>query len=124
MNLVETYVDKSEIAGLGLFAKQFIPKGTFIWRLSFPDLFISKEEYNKLNLSKVEKEYMDTYSSFEKGFVTIYADNAKYSNHSNKANTVTFDNMQVALYDINIGEEITSNYHEFDDELDGTIYLK
>jgi len=35
MFLVKTYLDKSKIRGIGLFADEFIPKGTLIWKFNY-----------------------------------------------------------------------------------------
>lgn len=125
MNLVDTYLDKSDIEGLGLFAKQFIPKGTIIWRFHFPDFILSKKDYVELDLTEVEKKFIETYSTFKNGYITFYSDNSKYSNHSNRPNTyMNLIGEQVSSADIKEGEEITCNYYEIDDELDEKIFLK
>jgi SET domain-containing protein len=34
MLLVKTRLDRSQISGIGLYADEFIPKGTIIWRFT------------------------------------------------------------------------------------------
>ena len=45
---VRTYLDKSEIHGIGVFADEFIPKNTLVWELHVLDMMISYEYYDTL----------------------------------------------------------------------------
>ncbi len=50
MLLVKTKIGQSKIHGIGIFAEQFIPKGTVIWKfMSGFDLKVSKEQLEKLS---------------------------------------------------------------------------
>jgi len=50
MLLVKTYLNKSKIHGIGLYAGQFIPKGKAIYRCSPGlDINLSKKQFNKLD---------------------------------------------------------------------------
>ncbi len=117
MNLVKTYIDKSTIHGIGLFAGEDIKKGTLIWEFKYPDFEIMKKEWeaNKRKLTQVEIDYIETYSFEQDGDLYFLADDAKYSNHSLDANTICSTDKQIAKRNIKKGEEITSNYLEFDD---------
>lgn len=118
MNLVKTYIDKSEIEGIGLFAAEFIPKGTIVWDLHPPfDVVLDEKfiEAIKDSLPQTIKDHIFRYGFFQDGKFVLCADDARFSNHSSKANTITVGKKQIALVDINVGEEITSNYSEFDD---------
>ncbi len=123
MLLVKTKVKESKIEGLGLFADEFIPKGTEIWRftqgfdqkftreqiLSFPDL-LQMYMYRYCWRSKKSKLYC------------FSADNGKYFNHSKTPNALSEyrDNEEevitVAIKDIEVGEEILDNYNSFEEE--------
>lgn len=116
MNQVKTYIDKSGIEGIGLFAAEFIPKGTLIWKLSGLDQEVTNEKVKELRLSDVENHYYLRYS-WGKGVIIFCCDDAKYCNHSDNANTCGCHE-QYALRDIEIGEEITCNYVEIHDDFD------
>ena len=44
MLLVKTYLNKSKINGIGLFAKEFISRGAVVWEL--------RKEFDVINLKK------------------------------------------------------------------------
>lgn len=119
MNIVKTYIDKSTIQGIGLFAEEFIPKGTIIWK--FHEGFDLRYDFNWFNNKKwdfpesIRKDF-EKYA-FGIGDTIIYCcDNAKFANHSNNSNTISNLFVQIAKQDIQIGEEITCNYKEIDDK--------
>jgi uncharacterized protein len=115
MLLVKTYVDKSKIHGIGLFANEFIPKGTIIWQYnSIVDRIATESEIKQLRLilePDVYKELRYPISRLEKNIYVIYGDNTKFTNHSENPNIVSGDGLfTIADRDINIGEELTENY--------------
>ncbi|MEK6945490.1 MAG: SET domain-containing protein [Nanoarchaeota archaeon] len=118
MLLVKTYLGKSKIHGLGLFAGEFIPKGKAIWKLvpGF-DAILTKKDFNKL--PKVAKDFVLHYGYYnenEGGWI-ICGDNSRFLNHSENANMIDGDNKPgIAKRDIKKDEELTCNYFEFDDE--------
>ena len=60
MLFVKTKVLPSNIHGLGLFADQFVPKGTIIWKFTPGfDLKFTKEQIERF--PKEVREYMGTY---------------------------------------------------------------
>lgn len=88
MLLVKTKIAPSAIAGTGLFADEFIPKGTYIWR------------FGKGFDIRVNKNYPDTLQEPAKSFFKTYAyqnpktlnyvlcaDDARFFNHSDTPNT-------------------------------------
>lgn len=114
MNLIKTYIDRSNIEGIGLFVAEFIPKGTLIWRFTKNfDIEISKNKFEniKKELTKIELDYILRYSFDTENTIIFCTDDAKYCNHSYEANTGGIEK-QIALKDINIREEITCNYKE------------
>lgn len=124
MLTVKTYVDKSSIQGLGLFAGEFIPKGALIWLFCGElDRFFSEE--SKFKLLKEEGEYLDKYAFFDKGskLYVLCGDNARFTNHSNTPNTEIKENAVIATKDIQIGEEITEDYYLYDLEADKKLGL-
>lgn len=123
MLTVKTYIDKSPVHGIGLFANEFIPKDTIIWKLNKElDLIISQEEYNKL--SSLSKEHFDwfAYYSKDRGGWILCFDNAKFVNHSKSPNTYGIGNT-IALRDIQKGEEITEDYYVFNEKEPHNLYL-
>jgi uncharacterized protein len=121
MLLVKTKIGVSKIDGIGLFADQFIAKGTPVWRF--------KKGFDV----RVNKKYPETLSEPAKSFFkkyayqnpktlnwTLPADNARFANHSNTANIYCGDNLKdensadIASRDIQPGEELTNDYREFD----------
>lgn len=116
MITVKTSVQPSNIGGLGLFANEFIPKGTLVWK-NFTDseMILSIEQF-------------EGFSDYMKGVLRVHGyldkktnqwklplDNSKFFNHSNTPNTYQDeDGNSIALQDIKSGEEITVNYSDFD----------
>jgi SET domain-containing protein len=90
--------------GLGVFANEFIPKGTKVWKLTTAKKY-SREEYEKLH-PEIKKE------AYPEGdhFVQAIGEGESW-NHSCDANTWwTADDELSALRDIQQDEEITYDY--------------
>lgn len=121
MLLVKTKIASSPLAGIGLFADQFIPKGTYIWRF--------KKGFDL----RFGNNYIDTLQEPSKSFFLTYAyqnpktlnyvlcsDNARFFNHSDSPNTHCVedpddeDTADIASRDIQEGEELTVDYRKFD----------
>ncbi len=124
MNLVKTYIGKSPVDGIGLFASEFIPKGTLIWELQDHfDTVIKDEDFQFIigetsTMSLAQKDYLNKYCYFKNGKRVLCADDAKFANHSLNANTVSTFDRQYAKIDINIGDEIFCDYREICDDFD------
>lgn len=116
MLVIRTYIERSPIHGMGLFADEFIPAGTVIWQL-MPgfDSIIPEREIQ--GLPPVVRDYVDRFGYLNKeiqGYV-LCADDARFFNHSDEPNTVSVSQeITVALHDIEKGQELTCNYFEFD----------
>jgi hypothetical protein len=136
MLLVKTKVKNSQIHGLGLFADEFIPKGTVIWKFTSGfDLKFTKEQI--LSFPDLLQIFIYTYAwKSKKSELYCHAvDDGRFFNHSENPNSLSEyrddeeESVNVALRDIQIGEEITDNYSSFEDETDkdnilGEIALK
>jgi uncharacterized protein len=113
MFLIDTYLDKSKIQGVGVFAKENIKKGQLIKEVR-PDFEI---EFNKDNLPKMPlalAKLIDTHAyerELGSKILVMGIDNEKYLNHSNNPNV---NDNGIALKDIKIGDEITVDYKDFD----------
>jgi uncharacterized protein len=128
MYIVEIVAKDSSIQGRGVFANSDISKGEIVWKyVEGHDLTLRQSEYE--NLTKEKKEYLDkvAYLSKESGFYIYPPDNdpALYTNHNsfNYNLSVVVDTdistepFFIANRDIKAGEEITNNYHEFDEAI-------
>lgn len=125
MFVIKTYIQSSSIQGLGVFAAEDIPKGKIVW-LYDPkcDLSVTPEEYAQFNEKQKAHFAHSAYLSPWTGLWICppYGDNSNYTNHSNDNNLsvhydggVSSEPFFVANRNIAAGEEITNNYHEFDE---------
>jgi SET domain-containing protein len=123
MLLVKTYVDKSAIHGLGVFAAEFIPKGTKIWRfVEGFDRAYSPKQFARL--PKPARDFLKDYGYRVDGEILFTVDNDHYINHSDKPNTYLKSGYTIASRNIRKGEEITNDYREFDAELCASFLKK
>ena len=121
MLLVKTKIGPSKIAGIGLFADEFIPKGKWIWR--FKEGFDLRVDANYPNsLPEPAKSFFAThaYQNNKTLKYVLCADDSRFFNHSNNPNTHCIkdpedeETADIASRDIQIGEELTVDYREFD----------
>lgn len=128
MYLIKTYLDRSAIHGIGVFAGEDIPKGTKVWDfVEGFDQVIDQSDYDAL--PPQAQEYLTIYAWWENGKIWICGDNGRYTNHSDEPNVVNWPNAdsmaEAASRDIKKGEELTSDYRSFDDiskeDLDSVI---
>jgi SET domain-containing protein len=101
--------------GLGLFAKRKFNKGEILWIIDDNDVKIPLTDYYQMEPELRKK--LDIYSYMDDNFrVIIPWDNSKYVNHScapNSTGLSNFDNLSIALRDIEEGEEIVENYSAY-----------
>lgn len=117
MLLVHTTIGTSTIHGTGLFAAEVIPKGTRTWEL-VPglDLVIPKSDLSRLSPPALEQLLHYAYLNSDNGYVLCF-DDARFCNHSFEPSVKFIDGTtphEVALRDIELGEELTVNYAELD----------
>lgn len=115
-------VGRSEVHGVGLIAIRDIPKGTNPFKNTYePDAFeFTDDELH--NVPAPVKKMIDAYFGREEKFVIIPMtalnplDLLHFINHSDTANVETIDGGMtfIAKRDISEGEELTSNYAEYD----------
>ena len=113
MLLVKTYIDKSPIHGIGVFAGEFIRKGTKIWRfVDGFDRIYTFEQFAKL--PKPARDFLKNYGYRVDGEVLFTVDNDRHMNHSDTPNTYLYNGYVIARCNIRKGVEITNDYREFD----------
>lgn len=116
MLLIKTKVMKSPIHGYGLFADEYIPKGTRVWKFTPGfDLELDDVQFNKL--PEKNKKFLEHYGykDFRIGKYIMAADDACFINHSSEPNIASDTSLErygvdIAIRDIRIGEEITIDY--------------
>lgn len=122
MMYVKTKLGKSKIHGIGLFADQFIPKGTVVWKFT-PGFDRSFTKKQLAKLPHRAREYLEdgnTYTSRKSGLRIFPTDNAKFFNHSKNPNAISAyekgekDVVTHAIRNIKRGEEITEDYGAFE----------
>ena len=116
MLLVKTYLDRSPIHGLGVFAAERIPKGTKIWRfVEGFDRCYTPKQFAKL--PKEARAFLKDYAYRVDGEILFTVDNDHHMNHADKPNTILRGGYAIASTTIAKGTEITNDYREFDPAL-------
>ncbi len=113
MLLVKTYLAKSPIHGVGVFAGEFIRKGTKIWRFveGFDHCYSPKQF---ARLPKAARDFIKQHGYQVDGEVLLTVDHDRHINHSDDPNTYLHDGYALARRNIRKGTEITNNYREFE----------
>ena len=122
MLLVKTKVGPSQIEGLGLFADEFIAKGTAYWEFE-PTFDQTKTAEEIAALPTLAREYWEhfAYESAHTGRYILCGDNCRFMNHAEDANIIeteerkNSEEVNRAARDIQPGEELTVNYFKFGD---------
>jgi len=116
MLLVKTYLDRSPIHGLGVFAAEPIAKGSKIWRYveGFDRCYTPKQF---ARLPKPARDFLKDYGYRVDGEIIFTVDNDHYINHSDDPNTYLHNGYAIARRTIRKGQEITNDYREFDPAL-------
>lgn len=125
MLIVPTYLDRSAIHGFGVFAKEFIPKGTQIWKFHpLFDIRISAEEFARLPVSSQAELEVHMYEPEAGGDLYYESTMGKYMNHSREPNvdfSVVYEGWSTR--DINPGDELTCDYRHFMADVSHIDYL-
>lgn len=103
--------------GLGLFAKEFIPKDSIVWKfVEGVDVKVSVDRVEQM--SEAQQEYFEKYAWVEDDYYYSSCDLTNFVNHSYQPNLKIIDEIMISLRDIHPGEELFENYAEFDDCFD------
>lgn len=96
--------------GVGVFATRFIPKGTIVVVRDQFDTCLTQDQF--CCLEEPVRSLMETYLYHDKcGNLVLSWDHARYMNHSCHSNTMMTDyDLEIAVRDIEPGEEITTEY--------------
>lgn len=101
--------------GLGIFANRDFKKGEILWIIDDHDVKIPLANYNALDNRQRQK--LDVYSYMDIHHrVIVPWDEGKYVNHScapNSTGLAQFDNISIALRDIQADEEIVEDYSSY-----------
>jgi SET domain-containing protein len=121
MLLFKTYIKESAIpnAGMGCFAAEFIPKGSMLWFFNSEiDRLITPAQF--ATFTELEKDFLSMYCYMQRGDYYLCVDNGRFFNHSAAPNTFESPSEQAtfAAVDIQVGDEITSDYAKFGDTPD------
>jgi SET domain-containing protein len=106
-----------------LFAAEFIPENTTIWRFdSRVDLRLSEEQISGLSAACCEQIRKYSYREIHSGLYVLCGDDARFFNHSRTPNCLDFyhdeqQDLTIARRDIAAGEELTCDYALFDLDL-------
>jgi len=112
MLLIRTYLDKSEIHGIGVFAAEDIPKDARIWRFVIGfDRYYSRKQFAKL--PQAAKNHIKLHGYQWENEILLSMDNDTFMNHSDDANTYYRNGYVLARRTIRKGQEITNNYRAF-----------
>jgi SET domain-containing protein len=114
--LIDVYLKKSEIEGLGVFARQPVAKGEVMWEFHPEfDRAVPRNVYERT--SGPMRNWLDRYgypSIGDHDTIIFELDDARYMNHSGEPNMVFVDaNKAVAMRDIAADEELTCDYGAF-----------
>lgn len=112
-------VKKTANKGKGLFAKEFIPKGTIVCFECDKCKVLSASEIGYDKMSEKEKMKLLDYAYRKKdGTFIMPCGDIRYLNHSCDANILTADlGFDVVVRDIKKGEEATYDYRDFYDDV-------
>jgi SET domain-containing protein len=115
MLLVPTFIAKSPIHGIGLFAAERIEQGAAWWMLdpSF-DQVLTPQQVGRL--PSRAREHMLEYAYVASGAWVLCSDHGRFVNHSFTPNSFTVGSFSCALRTIERFEEITEDYRDFFDK--------
>lgn len=113
MLLVKTYLDRSPIHGIGVFAAAPIRKGTKIWRFVIGfDRYYSRKKFARL--PKAARDFIKAHGYQWGNEILLSMDYDTFMNHSENPNTYFHNGYVIARVNIRKGAEITNDYRAFE----------
>jgi SET domain-containing protein len=109
----------SEIHGIGLFADEFIPRGTLVWEFDpdFDPVLPLDIVRARAAIDPLFAAYAARYSYEEKrspGLITFNLDDSRFMNDSpNPSLYVDEHGRSFAARDLQVGDELTNRYEDF-----------
>lgn len=115
---IKTKVNQSEIHGIGLFADQFIPKGTTTWqRDPSIDIEFNIDDLPQIPEQLIEKFLWHCYFDYDIKKYILCADDQRFINHSSKNfNIQSSPDCDTSIRDIHPGEELLCNYKDYESD--------
>jgi uncharacterized protein len=100
----------NDVVGAGVFATQFIPKGTIVWILDDLDQRLDKSYVDSLDPLRQQEVIRYGYRNCHGNYILCW-DLGRFMNHSNSPNVVDLAyEFEVASRDIYPGEQLTCDY--------------
>ncbi len=121
MLTVRTYLDRSPVHGIGLFATEEIAAGALVWEFNpLIDLKFTPAQWRELRATLAPPSFANLvqYSYKEKGDIYLCLDNAQFMNHSRGGANVVQDrgcDRMLAGRRIESREELLCNYFAYSD---------
>lgn len=115
MLTINTYLAPSSVHGIGLFAAEFIPAGSPVWKFNqYIDKIFKKEGFLAIcsRLDSCSLKHLLNSSYCRGGRYFYLTDNARFINHSDNYDNICFvdDYTEVAMRDIEPHDELLENY--------------
>lgn len=110
----QTYI-QSTPKGLGLFARKRFQRGEILWIIDDIDQKLPYQSYQHLDPVQQRKINIYCYLDYQNRVIVPW-DEGKYVNHScapNSTGLLEYDNISVALRDIEPDEEIVEDYYSY-----------
>lgn len=123
MLLVKTKLNISPIHGIGLFADEFIPAKTVVWKFHpVIDVVLTANQVEELSVASFEQTRKYIYRDKKTGLYVLCGDDARFFNHSNDPNCLDIyegdeHGLTIARKNIEANEELTCDYSLFDLDL-------
>jgi SET domain-containing protein len=121
MLLIQTKIGPSTIHGIGLFADEFIKKGTIIWKFNPAfDMRFDESQLESLSESARKQFFNYVYLNPRMNKYVLCFDDCRFINHSDDPNRLEVpsggpeEGLDIAARDIQKGEELTCDYGSFD----------
>lgn len=113
MLLIKTKLKDAGPKGLGLFTEEFIFKDQIIWQEQIDfDRKYTKEDI--LKFPQLVQNWIQEYSPYDGKYHYVDLDFCKHMNHSWEPNIRFIGDVAIALKDIPIGQELVTDYSDFD----------